>query len=742
MTYGRPFQWLILGAVSATLLMVRDTSAYVEVPYTLGRVLQEASFVLTMRVEKVDKEKNLILYRKVQNLKGNYPVEVIKHNIGRGGFHPREWQTIMDWAEVGKTAVFFHNGGASETCIDNYWYQAYANGEWWGLSHAEPFLLRSFAGRPEKLATAVTAMVGGQEVVVPCMVDGDKNALHLRTAKIQRLKASVKLQDYNAQRDFVGWGGEDFRRITGMPGFTHLGAIGRVDPGVRGVAPADFDGDGKLDLCLFGGGRTTVLQNGGSAFNEISLPYVGGARAAAWSDYNGDGKTDLLLLAPAGPRLLANRGSSFSDESAGLPSEPYSSLTAGAWLDYDLDGRPDLLVSDRFRGLRLYRNLVTPAAAAIAAGPKFGKWRYAGPFDDASGRGFDTVFPPERSVDLTAQYDGKNGEKAVWRERDFTDGQVHSLALFQPQNNSNAIVFLYREIETPVPTEVPVSLGSDDALIVWLNGERLLAENVQRGAAADQAHVKLLLKPGRNAFLMKICQGGGEWGFYFKAGQPIALPAPLFTDVSDQVGLGQSGLAANEPGEHLVVADFNGDGRPDFLCGKRGNVLALNTPRGFVAAKNTGLDFSAGKIAPLCADLNGDRHVDVLVLGSSGALVFQNDGSARFTNATARAGDVVAGIQQPTSAALADFNGDHRLDLFVGCLKGPNRYFRNRGDGSWVDAGDEIGLYQKVFNTGGIAVADLNADGAPDLVLNNEGQDSAILLGAPQRTALLPGAGQ
>ena len=70
----------------------------------------------------------------------------------------------MDWAEVGKTAVFFHNGGASETCIGNYWYQAYAGGEWWNLSHGEPFLLRSFCGNTDKLAGLVTDMLAGKEV--------------------------------------------------------------------------------------------------------------------------------------------------------------------------------------------------------------------------------------------------------------------------------------------------------------------------------------------------------------------------------------------------------------------------------------------------------------------------------------------------------------------------------------------------------------------------------------------------
>src|SRR5690348_6775550 len=128
------------------------TYAYVEAPHSLGTVVQLSTNVMVLRVEKVDKEKNLIIYRKVQDLKGKHPTDVIKHNIGRGGFNPREWQYPMEWAEAGKTAIFFHNGGASETCIGTYWYQAYAQGEWWGLSHGEPFLLRSFCGKPEKLA--------------------------------------------------------------------------------------------------------------------------------------------------------------------------------------------------------------------------------------------------------------------------------------------------------------------------------------------------------------------------------------------------------------------------------------------------------------------------------------------------------------------------------------------------------------------------------------------------------------
>ncbi len=281
--------------------------AYVEAPYSLGQIMNESTgAICVMRVEQVDREKNLIIYRKVRDLKGKHPTEIIKHNIGRGGFNPREWQYPMAWAEVGKTAVFFHNGGASETCIGTYWYQAYAGGEWWNMSHGEPFLLRSFAGNIDKLIAAVADMQAGKEVVVPCMVDGNKDDLHLRRAKIQRLRASLKLGNYNAKRDFVGWGGEDFVRINSMPGFTHMSGLARVDPEAQAISALDIDGDGKPDLCLVGASKIALLQNGGEALTELNLPNGSGCRAAVWADYNGDGLPDLLLATATGPKLYTN----------------------------------------------------------------------------------------------------------------------------------------------------------------------------------------------------------------------------------------------------------------------------------------------------------------------------------------------------------------------------------------------------------------------------------------------------
>jgi len=69
----------------------------------------------------------------------------------------------------------------------------------------------------------------------------------------------------------------------------------------------------------------------------------------------------------------------------------------------------------------------------------------------------------------------------------------------------------------------------------------------------------------------------------------------------------------------------------------------------------------------------------------------------------------------------------------VGVVKGTNRYFKNGGDGKFVDASEEIGFTQRVFNTRAMCVVDLNGDKVNDIVFNNEGQESAVLLGNPKR---------
>jgi len=159
----------------------------------------------------------------------------------------------------------------------------------------------------------------------------------------------------------------------------------------------------------------------------------------------------------------------------------------------------------------LNRAVVTLQLSASKLGP----WYYAGPFDNANNQGFRTAFPPEKEIDLKKKYKGKGGEDVAWRTGTFTDGEVNNLALFDEKNNSSAVIYLYREIEAEKAMQMALSFGSDDTLSVWVNGERIINEEVFRGAAADQNLATVKLKEGKNALLIKICQGEGDWAFYF-----------------------------------------------------------------------------------------------------------------------------------------------------------------------------------------------------------------------------------
>ncbi len=163
---------------------------------------------------------------------------------------------------------------------------------------------------------------------------------------------------------------------------------------------------------------------------------------------------------------------------------------------------------------------------ASSVEPVLDDWHLIGPLTGGDAdKVFNTEFGPEKGIDPKAEINGKKWQKRT----DLPDGAVHALP-----PDGNAAWYLYRTIKTPAATQIALSLGSDDGIRVWLNGEEKLSKNVGRGPAPDQEKLTVGLKPGNNQFLMKIVNRGGGAGFYFKAGGSN-VPAKLVAIVKTPV---------------------------------------------------------------------------------------------------------------------------------------------------------------------------------------------------------------
>jgi HEAT repeat protein len=133
---------------------------------TLGKVIGQASHIVVLRVDKVSREKQAVIFTKVADLKGKDWPEVVKHRL-TDGCHPRQARTVLDWAEPGETAVCFQIGEGCLTCIGGYWYQcAKEEAPWWGMTTGRPEMAYAYRGSTARLRDHVTAILAGQEVVV------------------------------------------------------------------------------------------------------------------------------------------------------------------------------------------------------------------------------------------------------------------------------------------------------------------------------------------------------------------------------------------------------------------------------------------------------------------------------------------------------------------------------------------------------------------------------------------------
>lgn len=193
---------------------------------------------------------------------------------------------------------------------------------------------------------------------------------------------------------------------------------------------------------------------------------------------------------------------------------------------------------------------------------------------------------------------------------------------------------------------------------------------------------------------------------------------------------------------NLVVADVNNDGKADVLTANQASNsvgVLLGAGNGtFQAATTYSTGASSNPYDVAVADVNADGKPDVLTANytTNSVGVLLGNGNGTFQPVATYATGVANG--SPAGIAVADVTGDGKPDLVTANGFGYNiSVFAGTGTGSFqAPVSYALGPNAAPLD---VTVADLNADGQPDLVVANAGSNTVALLMGRGGSGFLPG---
>jgi hypothetical protein len=220
-----------------------------------------------------------------------------------------------------------------------------------------------------------------------------------------------------------------------------------------------------------------------------------------------------------------------------------------------------------------------------------------------------------------------------------------------------------------------------------------------------------------------------------------------FTDVTAQAGVAGAGYSVA-----AAAADFDNDGHVDlFVASVRANILYRNRGDGTFedVTSKAGITSSEWAEGAAWLDFDNDGLLDLFVVnyvdwqpsfqpfcgdekrgirsychprlfkGTANRL-YRNLGAGRFADVTESSG-LATSIGKGMAAAVADYDGDGRPDIFVTNDKLPNFLFHNLGNGRFAetsfDAGTALVDSGTEMSAMGAEFRDLDNDGRPDIAL-------------------------
>jgi len=218
-----------------------------------------------------------------------------------------------------------------------------------------------------------------------------------------------------------------------------------------------------------------------------------------------------------------------------------------------------------------------------------------------------------------------------------------------------------------------------------------------------------------------------------------------FKDVTEKAGVQGTGY-----GMGVAVGDYDNDGYEDFyVTAYGGNQLYHNNGDGTFTdvTAHAGVAGGGWSTSAAWVDLDGDGLLDLVVarylqwdfediwcgehkpgyraychpdqFRPIPPLVYHNDGNGHFTEVSQKSNFAKPG--KGLGIAIADYNRDGRIDVFVANDSVPEFLYENKGNGTF----DEVGLISqaavdadgRTFAGMGVDFADYNNDGLPDLIV-------------------------
>jgi len=151
------------------------------------------------------------------------------------------------------------------------------------------------------------------------------------------------------------------------------------------------------------------------------------------------------------------------------------------------------------------------------------RWQVSGEYDNVGGAGFAKAYPPEEG--------GAAPDVTSWKPVVSTDkhGQIDLNAAVATKKG--VLAYCLADVEMPEAGPAEVRIGSPCAVVVWVNGRRVMEHEIYHASEAiDQYVAAAELRAGRNTVLVKCCQNeqtepwAGEWKFQLRITDPLGKP--------------------------------------------------------------------------------------------------------------------------------------------------------------------------------------------------------------------------